>query len=102
MEDEYKQGYKRQMEVYQWIFQKKGFKVSKTGYFVFANAGRNRPQFDGRLEFELTIIPHQGDDRWIEPTVSEIKKCLESEQIPPAGENCEYCQYRKLIGDKNG
>ncbi|PIP17230.1 MAG: hypothetical protein COX44_01020 [Candidatus Portnoybacteria bacterium CG23_combo_of_CG06-09_8_20_14_all_37_13] len=102
LEDEYKQGYKRQMEVYQWIFQKKGFKVSKTGYFVFANAGRNRPQFDGRLEFELTIIPHQGDDRWIEPTVSEIKKCLESEQIPPAGENCEYCQYRKLIGDKNG
>jgi len=102
LEDEYKQAYKKQMEVYQWIFRKKGFKVAKTGYFVFANAGRNRPQFDGRLEFELTIIPYQGDDSWLEPTLSEIKKCLESEQIPAASQNCEYCEYRRLIGEKTG
>ncbi len=102
LEDEYKQSYKQQMEIYQWIFRKKGFKVSPTGYFVFANAGKNRPQFDGRLEFELMIIPHQGDDRWIEPTLLEIKKCLDSEQIPAAGQNCEYCEYRKLIGEKTG
>jgi len=102
LEDEYKQSYKQQMEIYQWIFRKKGFKVSPTGYFVFANAGKNRPQFDGRLEFELMIIPHQGDDRWIEPTLLEIKKCLDSEQIPLASENCEYCEYRRLIGEKTG
>ncbi len=102
LEDEYKQAYKKQMEVYQWIFRKKGFKVSKTGYFVFANAGRNRPQFDGRLEFELTIIPYQGDDSWLEPTLLEIKKCLESEQIPAASQDCEYCEYRRLIGEKTG
>lgn len=31
-------GYKRQMEVYQWLLRKNGFEVSDTGYFVYANA----------------------------------------------------------------
>jgi len=61
LEDEYKQGYKKQMEVYQWIFKKMGFKVNDTGYFVYANAGKNRDKFDARLEFELQIISYKGD-----------------------------------------
>jgi hypothetical protein len=28
-------GYKRQMEIYQWLFGKNGYKVSNTGYFVY-------------------------------------------------------------------
>ena len=28
---------KRQMEIYQWLLRKNGFKVSDTGYFVYAN-----------------------------------------------------------------
>jgi len=97
LEDEYKQGYKKQMEVYQWIFRKIGFKVNNTGYFVYANASKNRPQFDGRLEFELSILPYEGDDSWVEPTILKIKKCLDSDRIPEPNENCEYCKYRKLI-----
>lgn len=97
LEDEYKKDYKKQMEVYQWIFRKSGFNVSDTGYFIFANAGKNRARFDGRLEFELSIIPHKGDDTWVEPTIHKIKKCLESNQIPASSETCEFCTYRKLI-----
>jgi hypothetical protein len=97
LDDGYKRRYKKQMEVYQWIFRRLGFEVVETGYFVFANAGRNRPEFDGRLEFELEIIPHRGDDSWVEPTILKIKEYLESEEIPPSGEGCEYCQYRKLV-----
>jgi len=100
LEDEYKQGYKKQLEVYQWIFRQMGFEVNKTGYFVYANAGRNRPKFDGRLEFELTILSYKGDDSWVEPTILEIKKCLESNEIPKPNPECEYCEYRKLIGKK--
>ncbi len=97
LEDEYKQGYKKQMEIYQWIFRQKGFRVSRTGYFVFANAGKNRPKFDGRLEFDVSILSYDGDDSWIEPTLFKIKDCLNSDKLPPAYEKCEYCAYRRLI-----
>jgi len=100
LEDEYKQGYKKQMEIYQWIFRQMGFKVSKTGYFLFANAGKNRPEFDGKLEFENSIIPYEGDDSWIESAILDIKKCLDLNKIPVSGEKCEYCAYRKLIAEE--
>jgi hypothetical protein len=97
LEDKYKQMFKKQIEVYQWIFRQNGFPVSPTGYFVYANAGKNRPRFDGKLEFELSIIPYKGDDFWLEPTLLKIKKCLESNQIPPSSAGCEYCSYRRKI-----
>ncbi|MCJ7805003.1 PD-(D/E)XK nuclease family protein [Patescibacteria group bacterium] len=97
LEDEYKQGYKKQLEVYQWIFRQKGFKVNETGYFVYANAGKNRNKFDARLEFELQIISHKGDTSWVEPTIFEIKKCLDSDVIPESNPDCEHCMYRKLM-----
>jgi len=100
LEDEYKQGYKRQMEIYQWLFRQMGFKVSKTGYFLFANAGKNRPEFDGKLEFETSIIPYEGDDSWVESVILDIKKCLDSDEIPAPGEECEYCAYRKLVAEE--
>jgi len=99
LEDEYKQGYKKQIEVYQWIFRQKEFKVNKTGYFVYANAGKNRDKFDARLEFELQIISYKGDTSWVEPTIFEIKKCLDSDKIPDSNSDCEFCEYRKLIGN---
>jgi len=95
LDDKYKQGYKKQMEVYQWIFRKSGFLVSNIGYFVFANAGKNRPSFDGRLEFKLSIISYKSDDSWVEPTIFEIKKCLESDEIPDSHQDCEFCNFVK-------
>src|SRR3989339_1172160 len=100
LEDEWKAGYKRQMEVYQWIFRQNGFKVVDTGYFVFANATKNRDKFDGRLEFEVTILPYKGNPDWIENTIIEIKKCLDSDKIPQPNPNCKYCNYRREAGQK--
>lgn len=99
LEDEYKQGYKKQLEIYQWIFRMSGFDVSDVAYIVYANASKNRPKFDGILEFELTLHKHLGDTSWIEPAVFEIKKCLDSPEIPGPSENCEYCRYRELTGE---
>jgi CRISPR/Cas system-associated exonuclease Cas4 (RecB family) len=97
LDSEYKAGYKRQMEIYQWIFRKLGFNISPIGYFLFANAYRNRDGFWGKLEFKNSIIPYKGSDSWIEPTILEIKKCLERESVPEPGKDCDYCAYRKLI-----
>jgi len=86
--------YKRQVEVYQWLFRKNGFKVSNTAYFVYCNGNTDKEAFDGKLEFDVKIIPYEGDDSWIEPTLIDIKRVLESEEIPDPDPNCDYCKYR--------
>lgn len=93
LNDEYKGAYKRQMEIYQWIFRNSGYKVNRTGYFVFANAGKNRPQFDGKLEFELSILPYTGDTSWIMDTLAKIRLCLMSETIPDFTFGCDHCKF---------
>ncbi len=90
--------YRRQMGIYQWLLKQNGFKVSPTGYFVYANAGTDKNAFDGRLEFEVTLVPCEGTTEWVEPALLEAKKCLESDAIPPAGTNCDFCRYREAAG----
>lgn len=90
-------GYKRQMEVYQWLFRQNGFKVSNTGYFVYANASKDEKAFDGKLTFEVTLVPYEGSDEWVEPTLQKIKETLEQENIPEANEECDHCRYRDAV-----
>ena len=97
LEDEYKQAYKRQMEFYQYLFRLLGFPVCDTGYFVFANATKNREKFDGKLEFDMSIIAHRGDDSWIDKKLALAKECLMTNRIPNPSENCEFCEYRKRM-----
>lgn len=87
--------YRRQLAVYQWLLRGNGLKVSSTGYWVYANATKNRDGFDARLEFELTLIEEQIDDKWVEPTLLEIKNCLESDDMPKNAVDCEFCDYAK-------
>jgi CRISPR/Cas system-associated exonuclease Cas4 (RecB family) len=89
--------YKRQMEIYQWLFRKNGFKVSNTGYFVYCNGRADKETFDSRLEFDIKIIPYQGDDCWIEPMLFDLRSCLVSPSIPDFSQDCDYCQYLKAI-----
>ncbi len=100
LDQEWHEGYKRQMEIYQWLFRQNGFKVSSTGYFVYANADKDKEAFDGVLEFELTLIPYIGDDAWVEGTLLEIKKVLDSGELPDAAPLCDYCKYREVVGKK--
>ncbi len=92
-------GYKRQMEVYQWLLRKNGFQVSNTGYFVYCNGDTDKEAFDGKLEFDITLIAHEGDDAWVEPTILQAHKCLLSDDIPSPGKDCDYCAYRKATMD---
>ena len=93
-------GYKRQMEVYQWLLRQNGYKVSNTGYFVYCNGQTDRKAFDGKLEFDVTLIPYNGDDSWIEKALKDAHKCLNSDKIPKAGKGCDYCSYVKAVNSK--
>lgn len=87
-------GYKRQMEIYQWLFRQNGFKVSKTGYFVYCNGKTDAEGFDAKLEFDIKIIPYIGDDSWVGKTVEDAYKCLNLSTIPNSLSACDYCAYR--------
>ena len=90
-------GYKRQMEMYQWLFRKNGFKVSQTGYFVYCNGDTDKKAFDAKLEFTIKIIPYTGDDSWVEGTIHDAIECLKGNALPASGPDCDYCKYRNAV-----
>jgi len=92
--------YKRQIGVYQWLFMQNGFEVNTLGYFVYANGDDTPPTFNNVLTFETTLVPCEGDTSWIEPTLTAIKACLQSDTFPKPGDACEYCVYREACGKK--
>ena len=94
LDKEWQKGYKRQMEIYQWLLRKKGYKVSNTGYFVYCTGKLDRKAFDKKLEFEVNLIEYKGNDKWVEDTVLEMKKCLNG-KIPDSNPDCDFCNYRK-------
>lgn len=99
LDQDWHDGYKRQMAVYQWLLRQKGFIVSETGYFVYANGRRDRAAFDGKLEFDITLIAHKGDDSWVEPAIISIKKTLDENMVPASASDCDYCRYRESAGN---
>lgn len=94
---DWQQGYRNQMEIYQWLLRRLGFRVSPRGYFVYANGRRDREAFDGKLEFDVTLIPYEGDDSWVEGVILEAHKALNGDVIPESAPHCEYCQYRQAV-----
>ena len=88
-------GYKRQVEVYQWLFRRNGFSVDPVAFFVYCNGRKNAPAFDFKLEFDVKVIPYTGDDAWVDGTLRDVKSCLMSETLPDAADDCDYCGYRQ-------
>lgn len=91
--------YRRQMEVYQWLLRQNGFKVSDTGYFVYANGDASKDKFDNTVEFRTHVFPHKGKTDWIEPTLLKMKECLEGDipevGVAAMGGPCEFCTYAR-------
>lgn len=94
---DWQDGYKRQMEIYQWLFRKNGFKVSNTGYFVYCNGNTDKKAFDAKLEFDIKIIPYIGTDSWVEGTIFDAIECLKSDSLPKSGQDCDFCKYREAV-----
>jgi len=94
---DWQMSYKRQMEIYQWLFRKNDFKVSNTGYFVYCNGNTGKETFNAKLEFDIKIIPYTGNDSWVEPKIFEMHKCLMSRTIPDHSLDCDFCTYQRIL-----
>lgn len=97
LDAEWQDGYKHQMEIYQWLFRKNGFQVSDTGYFVYCNGKRDAEAFDAKLEFDIKLLPYKGDDSWVEKVIVAAYNCLQGE-LPAPGQKCDFCAYRSAAG----
>jgi len=93
LEADWQDGYKRQMEFYQWLLRRQGLTVARRGWFVYCNARRDLAAFDARLEFRIKLIAYDGDDDWVEGTLAAIHETLCSSEPPAVNDECEYCQF---------
>ena len=89
--------YQRQMEVYQWLLRKKGFKVDTKSYFVYCNGVQNKEQFNRHLEFEVAVVPYEAKCDWIESTLFDIFETINSPTLPSSSEECHYCKYVRAV-----
>ncbi len=101
--DDLYDSYKKQIEIYQWLFRQNGFSVSNTGYFVYVNGKSDAVAFDGKLEFDVNLIAYTGNSDWVDQTLVDLKDMLMSESIPKIGKAfnggpCDFCTYREAAG----
>ena len=93
LNEEWHSGYKRQIEIYQWLLRQNGFRVSSTAYWVYANGDAAAERFDETLRFRMTVIPYEGSDNWVEDHIRAAKECLLRKTPPVAAEECPYCEF---------
>jgi hypothetical protein len=86
-------GYRRQMEVYQWLLRKNGFEVSNTGYWVYVTATQKQDSFENTLHFESNLVSYEGNTHWIEATLDSIFVNLNEPEVAGPGDDCDVCQF---------
>ncbi len=99
LDDIYKQAFKRQMEVYQWLLRNNGFKVSDTGYFIYANGRTDLEAFNEKLEFSMQLIRYEGNAAWVDASIRALHNCLINDNIPQSNPDCKFCNYRDAASE---
>lgn len=97
IDEDWQISYKRQMEIYQWLFRRNDFKVYPVGYFLYCNGDSGKSGFNNNLEFKISLLPYEGDDSWVEQTILDMHSCLNSDELPEEGDDCDFCQYRTAV-----
>ncbi len=92
---DYAKGYKRQLEMYQWLFRKNGFKVADEAYLLYFNGLKNEKFFNNQLKFEPYFVKLECSTSWVETKILETVNILRSNQLPMASLKCDYCNYLK-------
>jgi len=93
LENEYHQSYKVQMDIYVYILRQMKFKVSDTAYFLVCNGLKTPEKFDATLQFDLTLVPYKTNDSWVKNKIIDMKKTLETKDVPEINKYCEKCMF---------
>jgi hypothetical protein len=91
----YHEGYKLQMDFYNYLLNCRGFKTSPISYFLVVNADRTADGFNEQMKFSETLIPYENDVSWIPNKIKEMIATMNSNSVPDSHESCENCAYAK-------
>ncbi len=86
--------YRRQLDVYVWLFKQNGFKTSDVAYFWYCTGNRNQMHFSHKLEFFEHFIPYKTNTDWIKEELIKVRETVE-DNLPPYNLKCDYCMYNK-------
>jgi len=93
LDAEWQDGYKRHVELYQWVLRQKAFEVCSTAWYDYVIGCKDRPGCDAKLKFRISLLPNEVPTEWISYKLQEIKTDLSNENVPKIDDNCEYYKY---------
>ena len=93
----WKEQYKRQIDIYQWLFKMNGFKVADDSVFLYSNALKTSKKFKDVMKFETYVLEYKGSTDWVEEKIFEIKKVLDGKVTPKINEDCDTCSYVESV-----
>jgi len=72
------------------------------GYFLYCDGDRFSDYAflgDERadMQFKMSLIEYQVDQAWIEPTLKDIRACLDSPETPQHTKGCEYGDFIQKV-----
>ena len=92
---DFAKGYKRQLEMYQWLLKKNGFRVANESYLLYFNGKKNEKFFNNKLNFEVHFVKINCSCDWVEKKIEETVNLLKSDLFPKPAASCEVCNYLK-------
>ena len=91
----YHKTWKNQLEIYGYLLEKNGFKVSEDSFIVFCNASLEPEEWNEKLVFDVQVINYKIDYTWVENVLDKIKDLLTQDKIPSFSDpdHCDMCRY---------
>lgn len=93
LDDSYKSTYKKQVEMYHWMFKENKFPMSDIAYFFYCNARTDLGSFDDKLEFETTILPYKLNSDWVPNILKQAHDSLNKDTPPAPSCDCKNCKF---------
>ena len=93
----WKEQYKRQIDIYQWLFKMNGFKVADDSVFLYSNGLKTSKKFKDVMKFKTYVLEYRGSTDWVEEKIFEIKRVLDEKVTPEINEDCDTCSYVESV-----
>ena len=96
--------YQKQMDVYNYILNQKGYQTQAEAYFIFYKViKQGETAFNNALKFTEEVREVKVNTQWVEPTLERAVETARSETVPAPGiggknGHCDHCHYVKLSG----